>query len=595
MCNRGLHNGQRCAEDSMLMKALLDTTAISVGALLMLWAIARAWSMRQAVQQAGYCTLLRVLLALMVFFFGGYLFSVWAILSQHASWLHSVVALIFLSGSVFVLLTVWLAQNTSAKLRQYTQHLEDLVEERTEHLQRALHEQELSRRYFAQLFQGMPVACFTYDRNGVIRDWNAEAERVYGFSSAEAVGKTIYELFCRPEDVEATQRVIEAVFAGEVFRGIEWQDVTKSGEMRWMLCSTFPLTDTEGRVVGAISANIDITERKQQQQLIEAQRDELEAQNESLQQMTGRLAEANAQLERMATTDALTELPNHRVFRERLWREFLWALERDRPLSLLMLDVDHFKQFNDTYGHRAGDEVLRKVAKVLQHHCAAPLLAARYGGEEFVVLLPDTPAFPATRFAEELRQTIADVPCCYRPITVSIGVATLDLHTLNPESLIEEADQALYLSKRNGRNCVSHAGHAGIFVTEIAPEEWIERVQQAIHDGGGYAARQVVSQMIYDHLQAMRRARCAVHTGDPSRCYRDGACRFEQWKAYATQCPAFPSDRLQRVIEQHEQFHQLMQALRRQPSEATLEQLLHCGREFVDDLQEALALTPCAA
>jgi len=578
-----------------MMKPILDSTAISIGALLMLWAIARAWSMRQAVQQAGYCTLLRALLALMLLFFAGYLFSVWAILSQHAAWLHSIVALIFLFGSVFVLLTVWLAQNTSAKLRQYSQRLEQLVEERTKHLQVALHEQELSRRYFAQLFQGMPVACFTYDRNGVIRDWNAEAERVYGFSSAEAVGKTIYELFCRPEDVEATQRVIEAVFAGEVFRGIEWQDVTKSGEIRWMWCSTFPLTDTEGRVVGAISANIDITERKQQQQLIEAQRDELEAQNENLQRMASRLAEANAQLERMATTDGLTGLPNYRVFRERLWREFLWALEHDCPLSVLLLDVDHFKQFNDTYGHQAGDEVLRKVATVLRQRCEGTLFAARYGGEEFVALLPGMDEQDAFRFAEELRQAIAEVPCCYRQITASIGVATLDLHTLNPESLIEEADQALYLSKRDGRNRVSHAGREGILVTDIPEEEWISRVQQAIQDGGGYAARQVVSQMIYDHLQAMRRARCAVETGDPSRCYRDGACRFEQWKAYASQCPAFPSERLQLVDAQHALFHQLMQELRRQPSQATLGQLQQCGKQFVESLQEVLVVIPCAA
>lgn len=577
------------------MKPLLDIIAIAIGSVFMLWAIARAWAMRHVVQQTGYCNLLRVLMALMAFFFAGYLFSIWALVAQHADWLHSIVAFVFLFGSVFVLLTVWLAQNTSAKLRQYSQHLEQLVEERTQHLQVALHEQELARRYFAQLFQGMPVACFTYDRKGVIRDWNAEAERLYGFSENEAVGKTIYELFCRPEDVEATQKVIEAVFGGEVFREIEWQDLTKNGETRWILCSTFPLTDTEGNVVGAISANIDITERKQQQQLIEAQRDELEAQNESLQQMASRLAEANAQLERMAVTDGLTELPNHRVFRERLWREFLWALERDRPLSLLLLDVDHFKQFNDTYGHQAGDEVLREVATVLRQHCEGTVFPARYGGEEFVAILPDMDTHAAIQFAERLRQAIADVPCCYRQITVSIGVSTLDLHTLNPESLIEEADQALYLSKRNGRNRVSHAAQEGIFVTDIPSEEWHSRVQQAIHDGGGYAAQQVISQIIYDHLQAMRRARCAVETGDASRCYRDGECRFELWKAYASQCPAFSTDRLQTVAEQHERFHQLMQWLRQQPSEATFQQLLHCGRQFVDSFQEVLAVIPCAA
>jgi two-component system cell cycle response regulator len=577
------------------MKPLMDIMAIAIGAVLMLWAIARAWSMRYSVQQAGYCNLLRTLLALMFFFFAGYLFSIWALWAKHADWLHSIVAFVFLFGSVFVLLTVWLAQNTTGKLREYSQHLEQLVEERTQHLQIALREQDLARRYFAQLFQGMPVACFTYDEQGVVRDWNTEAERVYGFTTEEAVGKSIYELFCRPEDVETTRRVIQQVFAGESLRGIEWQDLTKSGEVRWMLTSTFPFSDAEGNVLGAISANIDITERKRQQEIIEAQRDELEAQNESLQQMAARLAEANAQLEQMAVTDGLTGLPNHRVFRERLWREFLWSLERDRAMSLLLMDVDHFKSFNDTFGHQAGDEVLRKVANVLQQHCGDRAFPARYGGEEFVAILPEMDRDAAIQFAEQLREAIAAAPCCYRQITVSVGVATVDLHTLNPDSLIEEADRALYVSKHKGRNRVSHAETEGIRITTIAPEEWEERVQRAIREDGGYAAQQVISQLIYDHLQAMRRARCAVETADPSRCLGEGEYRFTLWQEYASQCPTFSTVRLQMVTEQHERFHQLMRALRQHPSEEALRELQYCGRQLVDTLREVLAVIPCAA
>lgn len=577
------------------MEALINITAIAIGSVLMLWAIARAWSMRHAVQQAGYCNLLRVLLALMFFFFAGYLFSIWAIVAQHSEWLHSIVAFVFLFGSVFVLLTVWLAQSTSGKLREYSQHLEHLVEERTQHLQVALHEQELARRYFSQLFEGLPVACFTYDENGVIRDWNAEAERLYGFSVEEAVGKSIYELFCRPEDVELTRQIVRRVFGGESFREIEWQDVTKSGEVRWILCSTFPLTDTEGNVVGAISANIDITERKQQQQLIEAQRDELEAQNEGLQQITNRLAEANAQLERMAVTDGLTELPNYRVFRERLWREFLWSLQHDRPLSVLLLDIDHFKQFNDTYGHQAGDEVLRKVASVLRQCCEGTNFPARYGGEEFVAILPDMDEDVALRFAENLRQAIADTPCCYRQITASIGVATVALHTLNPDSLVEEADQALYVSKRHGRNRVTHAFSEGIRISDIPADEWEERVQQAIRDAGGYAAQQVISQMIYDHLQALRRARCAVKSGTADCCFREGDCRFEVWSEYAAECANFSGGHLQGLFELHEQFHLLVRQVQDELSPEALAQLQHCSQQLVRAFEEVLAVIPRAA
>jgi len=98
------------------VKEIIDAIAISVGAALMWLGIRRAWGMRYAVQQAGYCTPLKVLLGLMLFFLIGYLFSVWAILTDHTAWLHSIVAFVFLFGSVFVLLTLWLAQRTTAQI-----------------------------------------------------------------------------------------------------------------------------------------------------------------------------------------------------------------------------------------------------------------------------------------------------------------------------------------------------------------------------------------------------------------------------------------------------------------------------------------------
>ncbi|MCS7310125.1 MAG: GGDEF domain-containing protein, partial [Armatimonadetes bacterium] len=270
-------------------------------------------------------------------------------------------------------------------------------------------------------------------------------------------------------------------------------------------------------------------------------------------------------------------------------------LERDRPLSVLLMDVDHFKQFNDTYGHQAGDEVLRLVASTLQRCCEGTSFPARYGGEEFVALLPDMDEEQATRFAEGLRQAIADIPCCYRQITCSIGVSTVTLQTLNPDSLVEEADQALYVSKRRGRNRVSHARAEGIYITDIAPEEWQQRVEQAMHDAGGYAAQQVVSQMIYDHLQAMRRARCAVQTGDLSKCFREGECRLKVWQEHALRSSSLPSELLQQLIELHEQFHDLLAQIRQQPSAERLEQLYQRGWLLVDIFQEMLAVTPRAA
>jgi diguanylate cyclase (GGDEF)-like protein/PAS domain S-box-containing protein len=562
------------------MKEVTDAIAISAGAALMGIGIRRAWAMRGAVQQAGYCTLLKVLLGLMLFFLMGYLFSIWAILTHDTAWLHSIVAFVFLFGSVFVLLTLWLAQRTTEQILHYSQHLEGLVQERTEHLHQALRQQQQLKRYFEQLFEGMPVACFTYDHSGIIREWNQESENLYGFTAQEIVGKSIYETFCRPEDVEATRAVIARVFGGEAVRNIEWQHRTKDGTTKWVLCSTFPLIDTDGQVVGAISANIDITERKAQEQLIEAQRDELEAQNDQLQQVTARLAEANARLERIAHTDGLTGLINHRSFRDRLGREFFYALRREQPLSVVVLDVDHFKQFNDTFGHQAGDEVLRLVANTLRQFDDNLRCAARYGGEEFVVLLPGSDVNESVDIAEQIRQHISEIPCCYRPITVSLGVSTLALHTVNPETLIEEADQALYVSKREGRNRVTHAAHAGIRVDTLPEEEWLSRLQQVVQDPGGLAEQQVFSQLAYDVLQTRQRL---ISGACSSACGRM-PCRLHMWEQVVGERLYGDTDAYHQLHEAHEQLHGMIRGGVSEP--AVLESVCEL---IIDNLQQLRA------
>lgn len=579
----------------MSLREWVDISAVALGAGLMLIAIRRAWGMRSAVQSAGYCNLLRVLLVLMNLFLIGYLFSLWCIVSNHIDWLQMIVAQVFLFGSVFVVLTIWLAQRTTDQLQRYSHHLEQLVAERTEHLQKALQEQERAKSLMSQLFEGMPVACFTYDREGVVLEWNREAEQLYGYRAEEAVGRSIYDLLCSPEDVPRTRQIIDWVFSGQEIRNIEWEDRTHTGEKKWVLCSTFPIIDPDGAVVGAISANVDITARKKQEEIINAQREELEAQNESLQRITQQLAFANAELEKMAATDALTGLPNHRVFRERLWREFLWSLEHDKPLSLILLDVDHFKRFNDTFGHQAGDEVLRKVANTLRETSGEEFFCARYGGEEFVVILPGLDRAQGMAFAERLRQAVEETPCCYHPITISLGVATLDLHTLNPESLVEEADQALYISKRNGRNRATHASEAGVLVTQIAPEVWEDHVQTAIRDGGGYATQQVISQTIYDHLQMVRWARALVLGSASANASSGEPCRFRKWLEYVQNAPGRVDADLSSVVELHERFCELYRQIQIQPDLQALDRLARCGREFIGAFQPQMATFQRAA
>ena len=168
-----------------------------------------------------------------------------------------------------------------------------------------------------------------------------------------------------------------------------------------------------------------------------------------------RIVELQKQLVELSQTDPLTSLRNRRAFDERLKLSFEQARRYERPLSLAIVDVDHFKSINDSYGHDAGDAVLRGVAKLIAGGTRQVDFAARVGGEEFAILLPETALFEALQFGEKLRSSIACAPIDGHAITVSIGIANFP-HSLVPgtNELFRAADQALYRAKMNGRNRV---------------------------------------------------------------------------------------------------------------------------------------------
>ncbi|MCS4246989.1 sensor domain-containing diguanylate cyclase [Pseudomonas sp. BIGb0164] len=168
-------------------------------------------------------------------------------------------------------------------------------------------------------------------------------------------------------------------------------------------------------------------------------------------------------LSELAATDALTGLANRRTLDQRLRLEWERAQRSTESLTLLMIDVDHFKAFNDRHGHHGGDAALRTVAQVIGSNIRRPAdLAARYGGEEFAVVLPDTDAKGARVIAEHIRSSIEHLPWvagAERPITVSIGMSTWHKRNRQPlEALLLSADQALYQAKHSGRNRVAEAG-----------------------------------------------------------------------------------------------------------------------------------------
>jgi diguanylate cyclase (GGDEF)-like protein len=200
--------------------------------------------------------------------------------------------------------------------------------------------------------------------------------------------------------------------------------------------------------------------QEQQREELLAQNEELERVHAQLQQahqelatLNAELLEANRALAQAAVTDGLTGLKNHRAFQEALHSAVQMAERLQQPLSLVMFDIDHFKQFNDTFGHPAGDELLRQVAQVLRESARAYDVAARYGGEEFALLLPNTTLEQAVQVAERLRQQIRAIENPHAPVSASFGVATYRRGT-PPATLVYEADAALYRAKRSGRDQV---------------------------------------------------------------------------------------------------------------------------------------------
>lgn len=195
-----------------------------------------------------------------------------------------------------------------------------------------------------------------------------------------------------------------------------------------------------------------------------AEKARLVAQNrelvEQLQRANEELQEANDMLKEMAVRDGLTSLYNHRYFQEALTRELSRSRRYQKECSVIFMDVDHFKTYNDTHGHPEGDSLLKRLSDILMDHVRSSDLAARYGGEEFVLLLPETTKDSALRMAETLREKVELEPFRGREkqplgkVTISVGVATFPADGGDPPSVMAFADQLLYKAKHGGRNMV---------------------------------------------------------------------------------------------------------------------------------------------
>jgi diguanylate cyclase (GGDEF)-like protein/PAS domain S-box-containing protein len=291
----------------------------------------------------------------------------------------------------------------------------------TEIVARRARADERARRFF-ELSQDM--LC-TMDAEGRCREANGAWRTHLGYTSEELRGVRLLDL-THPDDRERAMVEAAGLFERGASASLETRVRAKGGSWHWLRTSSTLAKDEE--LVYARST--DVTELKR----VEGEREEL----------LGRVRE-------MATHDTLTGLSNRRVLEEQLPHEFARARRSRSPLCVALIDIDHFKAYNDTHGHLAGDEVLRECARTWDDALRGEDTIVRFGGEEFLVLLPDTDPEEAAEVVERLRERTPMGQTC------SAGLASWDF-VESSDDLLGRADAALYLAKASGRDQLAQAG-----------------------------------------------------------------------------------------------------------------------------------------
>lgn len=300
--------------------------------------------------------------------------------------------------------------------------------------------------WMMDMIQHLDVGLIVLDKEYTVNVWNSFMENHSGYTPADVISRNLFEVFTDiPEDW--FKRKAESVFLLNnrafttweqrpyLFKFKNYRPITGSAEFMYQDITLIPLTSVDGSVnhIGVIIYDVtDIAVNK-----------------------TG-LKFANDELEILSRTDMLTKLNNRGYWEERLAHEFTRNKRNKQPVSLVMFDIDHFKQVNDNYGHQAGDEVIRLTSDLLRKCKRETDIAGRYGGEEFAVILLDSDSQSAKIFTERLRKEIEAKVVEYDGVsikyTISLGIAELNANTPDHEEWIKQADCALYEAKESGRN-----------------------------------------------------------------------------------------------------------------------------------------------
>ena len=310
---------------------------------------------------------------------------------------------------------------------------------------------EAQIRQLSQAVQQSPALIIITDMQGNIIYVNPKFTEVTGYTFEEALGQNLRFMKTELTPRGTFQDLWQTLLSGKEWRG-EFCNRKKNGEQYWELASISPIFDRSGHITHFVAVKEDITERKRTDLALRAANEQLSQQLEQIQKL-------QAALHEQAIRDPLTGLYNRRYLYETLGQEFARAQREGQPVSILMLDFDHFKALNDLHGHAAGDAILQSLSATLLGSTRKGDTVCRYGGEEILIAMPNTSAVQARQRAVLLLQEIAEQRIPYEghllSITVSIGVAAFPEHGETIDEVIRAADRALYRSKEGGRNRVT--------------------------------------------------------------------------------------------------------------------------------------------
>ncbi|MGM8933320.1 sensor domain-containing diguanylate cyclase [Pseudomonas neustonica] len=300
--------------------------------------------------------------------------------------------------------------------------------------------------WLLDIVQSIDVGLVVMDRDYKIEVWNSFMENHSGFGSDKVNQQSLFELFPEIDQAWFTQKVETSVMLGtraftiweqrpNLFRFKSYQPITGLADEMYQNVTILPLSSITGKTDRVCLIIYDVTG-------VAVNKRQLES--------------ANTKLQELALRDGLTGLLNRRYWESCLEHEFARYQRYDNQVSLVMMDIDQFKKINDSFGHQAGDEVIRTAARLTEQLARETDFCGRYGGEEFAILLPDTSLEGAEQFAERLRESIERQQIEHQgtplTFTVSVGVAGITPDIEKYQDLIERADKALYRSKAEGRN-----------------------------------------------------------------------------------------------------------------------------------------------